>query len=107
MNKETPQQVDISTLYNEVVGLRQDIKELREVLSQRKVAENRLLGLPEGRDFVTVTDACIRLNVSRSRIRQLKLEGRLDAIKVGNILYIDKESLDNFKVGTKGPRKAS
>ena len=107
MNKETPQQVDMVTLMNEVVGLRQDIKELREILSQRKALEARLLGLPEDREFVTVTEACMHLGVSRSRVRQLKLEGRLDAIKVGNLLYIDKESLDNFKPLPSGPRKST
>lgn len=47
-------------------------------------------------DLISTNDAAKILGVSASRVRQLIIEGRLDAVKIGRDRLLSKESVEKF-----------
>lgn len=56
---------------------------------------------------VTTAEAGAQLGVTDSRIRQLILEGRIEATNVGGVLLIKQSQIDRYKKSRNGKRKAA
>lgn len=56
---------------------------------------------------VTTTEAGIQLGVTDSRVRQLVLEGRIEATNIGGVLLIKQSQIDRYKKSKNGKKKAA
>jgi len=56
---------------------------------------------------VTTTEAGAQLGVTDSRIRQLIIAGRIEAVNIGGVWLIKQSQIDRYKARKNGKRKAA